>query len=208
MKLNSLPLSLGVIVALVLYILYLTQCKGPAPCPEIPEVRIDTQYIYSEPAVDTIYQPGDTVYRKVKATIPGKDSIVFVEVIKPVPATIDTQAIIEDFYSKIIQVDSMKTEGVTVHTIDTLYKNRIIGRYWSVVQTRVIPKPTVKRQFYFGGGFHTSLFLNKGLPTEAISAGHIDLGYINRKGQHLKIDLMRSGGRWHEGLSFYHTFGK
>src|ERR1044072_2600105 len=206
MKLNSLPLSLGVIVALVLYILYLTQCKGPAPCPQV-QSRVDTQYInvYSSPAVDTIYLPGDTVYRKVR--VPGKDSMIFVEIVRSVPAKVDTQAILQDYYSLIIQTDSIKIPNGSVHTIDTVTKNRIVGRKLDVVMAPA-HDPSYSRQFYFGGGFHTSLFLNKGLSSEAISAGHIDVGYINRKGQHLKIDLMRTGGRWHEGLSFYHTFGK
>jgi hypothetical protein len=206
MKLSSLSISTGVIIALVIYILYLTQCNRPAPCPEGRRIRIDTEYITitSQPKIDTLYRPGDTI------RIPGKkrkDSLIFVEIVKPIPQKVDTQAIIQDYYSMVIQRDSLKNKDVSIYTTDTVTKNRIVGRRWDVqlVTKTIVPK---SHEFYFGGGFHTSLFLNKGVATEAISSGHIDFGYINAKRQHLKIDLMRTAGRWHEGLSFYHTFGK
>lgn len=206
--LSKLSVATGVIILLVCYTIYLRECSRPAPCPDGDRIRIDTEYITvsSQPITDTIYQPGDTIYKTVKTTIPGKDSIVFVEIVKPVPAKIDTQAVIQAYYAMVIQQDSLKTDDLKIRITDTITKNRIVGRRWDVAQTKSTPR--IKRQFYFGGGFHTSLFMNKGLSSEAISTGHIDLGYINRKGQHMKLDLMRTGGRWHQGISFYHTFGK
>lgn len=211
---SNLSISTGVIIALVLYILYLTQCKKGDPCPDGARIRTDTVsrtiivHDTSKPKVITIYSPGDTVWRsKPGPTVFLTDTI---EVVR-FPTTIDTQAVIKDYYSKIIQQGKLKWDGpkgerIDVTTTDTLYQNRITGRLWHVDYTG--PSQKLKSQFYFGGGFSTSLFLNKGINTQAISAAHIDLGYINKKGQHLKVDLMRSAGQWHEGLSFYHTFGK
>jgi hypothetical protein len=223
MRIDSrLSVETGVIIALVIYILYLTQCKGPAPCPEGRGIRVDTVtrvfHDTTKPKTVTIYRPGDTIW---KDGLPPehlralRNNFTMVhdtfEIVKEIPTMIDTQAVIQDYYSKIIQKDSIRyTDGkvrIKVKITDTVYQNRIIGRWWALEYSP--PESLQKKaQFYFGGGFHTSLFLNKGLSSQTISAGHVDLGYINKKGQHLKLDLMRTGGLWHEGISFYHTFGK
>lgn len=209
MKSLQLTTTALIILALSLYILYLTQCRIPRlarTCPpqEIKVLR-DTQYLEdtSKPKTKKIYLPGDTIPARI---IKGKDSLIFVpfQVVKEVPAKVDTQAIINNYYSMRVQEDSFKTADVTVRTTDTVHQNQIIGRLWNV---QIITKtPKQKRQFYIGGEGFTSLFMNKGLSKEVISAGQLGLGYINRQGDHLKISLMRSAGRWHQGAGFYHTF--
>lgn len=207
-KPTALSLSTGVILCLICYILYLTQCN-PCDCP-IKEGKVVQQPIVTttQPKTDTVFRPGDTIriLVKIPTRVKGKDSIVFVEkeVVKQVPARIDTQAILQDYYSKVIQMDSLRTPDVVIHTVDTTYKNRVIGRWWSVQQIKTQPK--VKRKFYFGGELYSSMFMNGARPTQAISAGKFGLGYINRKEEHFTLGLMRSGGLWHQGIGFYHTF--
>lgn len=192
----------------VIYILYLTQCNSSRPCPPVSQYTVDTQSTTSSsiPKTDTIYKPGDTIYRTKLVSVKGKDSLVFVpyKVVEKIPVTIDTQAILEDYHSMIIQDDSLITQDVRVSITDTVTHNRIIGRTWNATIIKKIPK--IKRQFYMGGEGYTSMFMNKGQPTELVSAASIGLGYINRQGEHFKIGLMRSGGRWHQGIGFYHTF--
>lgn len=199
----------ALLILALLYILYLTQCNPPRPCPPVAMIEANTKGS-SKPKTDTVYRPGDTIRISKLVTIKGKDSIVFVpfQIVKTIPAIVDTQAVVNAFFAMRIQSDSFKTPDVTIQVTDTVEQNQITGRLWNVQVVSKTPVQKQSRQFYFGGGGYTSLFMNKGLTTEAISAGHIDIGYINRKGQHLKLDLMRSAGRWHQGISFYHTFGK
>lgn len=196
------------LVFALIYILYLTQCRSSEPCPPVSQYTVDTQSVISSstPKTDTIYMPGDTIYKSRLITMKGKDSLIFVpyKVIERIPAIVDTQAIIRDYYSVVIQTDSIETSDVKVGVTDTVNRNRITGRKWDITILNKKQKP--KRQFYIGGEGYTSTLMNKGLPTELVSAASIGLGYINRKGEHLKIGLMRTGGRWHQGIGFYHTF--
>jgi hypothetical protein len=208
MKNLQLSATAILLILAVIYILYLTQCNSPRPCPPVAKFIIDTQAILatSQPKIDTIYQPGDTIYRSRLVSVRGKDSMIFVpvQVVKQIPAVVDTQAILKDYYSLVIQRDSLQTEDVKVYVTDTVNQNRITGRAWNVTILKKIQKP--KRQFYIGGEGYTSTFMNKGLSTELVSAASFGVGYINRQGEHFKIGLMRTGGRWHQGIGFYHTF--
>lgn len=208
-----------VIASLLIYILYLTQCKGAKPCPPAKtKIVADTSQnkISTTPSPGVVYRPGEIIYVPTKIPVRGKDSLIFVpvDVVREIPQKVDTQAIIIAYYSKRIQQDSMTTKDesgnlrVKVHITDTVYQNKIVGRLWDIQEVQKSEIPLPKAQFYIGGGGYTSTFMNKQQTTDLISAAHIDFGYINRKGQHLKIDLMRLGGKWHQGLSIYHTFGK
>lgn len=197
--------TLALVMALI-YILYLTQCNRSEPCP-VTAVIPDTSEIQvsSQPKTDTVYLPGQTITKKVP--VKGKDSFIYVpvEVVKPIPVKVDTQAILQDYYSVRIQSDSLITSDVRVSITDTVYQNRIVGRMWNAF---IIKKAPIKkkRYFYMGGEGFTSAFMNK-MPGELISAASIGAGYINRKGEHIKISLMRANGYWHQGIGFYHTFG-
>lgn len=192
-----------IIAGLVIYILYLTQCNKPQLQPNQSVLSVDTQAIIKKyqamtsPRIDTVYRPGQFVYRH--DTIRGKPETIFVETIPEVPANIDTQAILEGYYSKVIQTDSLKTPDVSIHLTDTVYKNRIIGRLWGVqAVSRTVVKTITPRTVYFGGGFHYA-------PSDVFSDVHVDLGYINRKGQHFKVDLKLENKQLQYGGSFYQT---
>lgn len=219
MKITQFTTTAFIIAGLLIYILYLTQCKGAKPCPPAKtKVVVDTSStkVSTKPPPGDVYQPGDTILITKKIIVKGKDSLIFVEVeiVKEIPQQVDTQAIIQAYYSKRVQKDSIITKdqfgkpSIKVHTTDTVYHNQIIGRVWDIQDINKTEVLLPKAQFYIGGGGYTSVFMNKGISPELISAAHLDFGYINKKGQHLKIDLMRSAGKWHQGLSIYHTFGK
>jgi hypothetical protein len=192
---------------LILWILYLTQCRQQKPCPpgQVRIAKVDTQRIISEyaastkPTPDTVYRPGDTIYRY--KTKPGKaPEPVFVEVVTGIPIKVDTQAIIRDYYSKYTFTDSLIIPSHKIFVSDTLYKNRIIGRGWRVrSETQVITKtPQQKWQIYGEGGAYTS-------KTEFLSGGELTLGYLNRRGQGFEFSLLRTTGQWHKGIKFHQT---
>lgn len=198
------PTAAIIIIGLVIYILYLTQCNHPKPAdPKI--IRVDTQAIlkkyqvHTVPRVDTIYRPGKTVYKDTGkvTTIPG--SPVFVDRRVEVPAVIDTQAIIGDYYSRVVQKDSFVNEMARIYITDTVYKNRITGRVWDVgVVSQVITKTLASRMIYVQGGFYNS-------KTTLLEGVHADLGYINLKGQHFKVGALRMNKDWHYDITFGQT---
>ena len=193
---------------LILWILYLTQCRQQKPCPpgRVRIAKVDTQRIIrdyaaiTKPKPDTVYRPGDTIYRPGKV-IPGKPpQPIFVEVVKEVPAQVDTQAIIRDYYSKWTFTDSLAIPHYKIFVQDTLYKNRLIGRGWKVKSETiyVTATPLPPWQIYAQGGAYTS-------KTEFISGGELTLGYLNRRGQGFEFSLLRTTGQWHKGIKFHQT---
>jgi hypothetical protein len=192
----------AIIAGLVIYILYLQQCKQqPKQKDKSPAVlSVDTQAILKKyqvvthPKTDTVYRPGSVRY---KPGAPGEPYPVPYEVVKEIPAKVDTQAIIQDYYSVRIKKDSFVTPEVGIRLTDSLYNNDIFGRQWDVqVTSKTVIKTVAPATIYFGGGFYNS-------KTILLSGAHVDLGYINRKGQHLKVDILRMSGEWHKGVTFY-----
>lgn len=192
---------------LILWILYLTQCRQQKPCPpgQVRIAQVDTQRIIAEytaftrPHRDTVYRPGETIYRQ--KIVPGKaPEPIFVEIVKEIPARVDTQAIIQDYYSKYTFTDSLIIPHHRIFVQDTLYKNRLIGRSWQVKsESQVITKtPQQRWQIYGEGGAYTS-------KTEFLSGGELTLGYLNRRGQGFEFSILRTTGQWHEGIKFHQT---
>lgn len=211
MKLALSTTTLAVIL-LLFYILYLTQCRK-TKCPptngSITKTVVDSSHLQvsSVPVIDTVYLPGEPIYHTTPGKpypIPGKPY----PVVREIPANVDTQAIILKYFSTVIQKDSLtyinkdSSTTVKIKTTDTVQLNQIIGRTWDIaVKTKTVSVQEFKRQFYWGGG----LYGNK---TDFISGAHVDIGYINKKGMHLKLDGLLMDKKLHAGLSFYQTFGR
>ena len=144
-----------VIIGLVLIILYLRGCFGSSS--EEGEVRIggkDYQVVKRE--IDTFYQiESQTIYKK------GKDIVHEVEVVKEVPANVDTLSILKDYYSKVFYRDTLKLKDTLGYFVvsDTISKNKIQGRsFQSFIRIPKI-KETVylkelSRDFYVGPSVH------------------------------------------------------
>lgn len=205
MKISPIWIFVGL---LLLWILYLTQCNKKIYSIPTQITTIDTQRIISEyisntsPHLDTVYLPGDTIWRKSKA-LPAKPSEpIFVEVVKEIPIRVDTQAIINSYYSKTIYKDSLIIpDKFRVFVTDTLYKNKITGRTWDVkAETQVITKTTIKRPWLLYG--ELGAYQSKAL---FISGGEITLGYLNRRGQGFEFSLLRTSREWMKGIKFHQT---
>lgn len=79
------------------------------PGQPLVEVRMDTVWVH-----DTISEPGPVVVR---------------EVVCEVPAAVDTDAILADYYTRRILSDTLHLRDVaTVCITDTLFRNDIVGR--------------------------------------------------------------------------------
>ena len=195
------------IVPLIIWILYLTQCRGKVDSTSTYITKIDTQLIISQykgsttPKRDTIYQPGDTIWRPGKV-IPGKPpQPIFVEIVKEIPAKVDTQAIIEAYYSKVTYKDSLSIPNHKIYVNDTLYKNQIIGRGWNITSTsQTITKTTTRRPWSIYG--EIGPYQSK---TQFIAGGEITLGYLNRTGQGIEFSMLRTKGEWLKGIKFHQT---
>lgn len=196
------------IIGLLLYILYLTQCRQQKPCPQgqIFE-RVDTQQIINNFKSTWTKPTPDTIIKRVVKTVPGKpipgepipifmDTGRIVYLYKP----IDTPALIQDYFSIRVYHDSTSFKHGKVKVTDSISQNQIMARQWEVQDTaQIITKRP--RQIYIGGGGYFNLKKD----TTLVPAVHVDIGYINRKGQHFKLDILRTTKDWQGGVSFYHT---
>jgi hypothetical protein len=198
----KIPTAGAIIVGLVIYILYLQQCtKQPKQSDNPAVLSVDTQAILKKyqvvthPGTDTVYRPGAVIYPDLPKAFEVDGSKW--ETVKDIPVKVDTEAIIRDYYSLRIKKDSFITRGARINLTDSVYNNDIIGRQWDVqVYSETVTKTVAPAMVYFGGGFYNS-------KTILFSGGHLDLGYINRKGQHFKVDILRMNGQWHKGVTFY-----
>lgn len=191
-----------VIFALVVYILYLTQCNPTKPCIPVTvtkTVKVDTQRIiddytsgWEKPKPDTVIRPK---YISVKAPDP-----IFVEHTTIISQKVDTQAIMEDYLSTRVYRDSTSLKHGKVYVTDSITRNQIMARQWIVQDTSIdVTRTTVSsptRKIYIGGGFYTN-------PAELVSGAHVDIGYINRKDQQIEYSLLRMSGRNHHGITFH-----
>lgn len=198
------------IAGLLIYILYLTQCRSQKPCPQPVFERIDTQKIITN-FISTWQKPKpDTIIKRVVRVIPGNTpdptmeyrdtgSVVYLQ--KP----IDTPALIQDYFSIRVYKDSLKLKHGIVRLTDSISENQIMARQWHLQDTTPSLKVRQPRQLYIGGGGYFNL---KPRDTFLVSAIHMDLGYINRRGDHFKISAMRTTKNWQGGVSFYKTIWK
>ena len=91
--------------------------------------------------IDTFYETKtQTVYRK------GKDITHEVEVVKEIPANVDTASILKDYYAKVFYNDTFKLKDTLGYIVinDTISKNRIAGRKFN----SSINVPTIKETLY------------------------------------------------------------
>lgn len=62
---------------------------------------------------DTVYLPGPVVTKEIPV---------------PVPAKVDTAAILAKYFTKRVYDDTLQTKFVTMHLTDTVYQNTLLGR--------------------------------------------------------------------------------
>lgn len=197
-----------IILGLLAYVLFLTQCRKDH-CPPVQQqagvISVDTQEIinhfkssWTKPKPDTVIRTKVKQGKSPEPVFEYRDTGSIVYVSQPV----DTAQILSSYFNVKVYRDSTNFKHGKVKVTDTVSQNMIIARQWEVEDTvKNIVKTVQPRQFYFGGGAYTTL--GKDTNRTFIPGVHLDLGYINRKGQHLKLDLMRTTRDWQAGLSFY-----
>jgi hypothetical protein len=129
-----------IIAILALVILYQEGCFGKKK--EGDTLRINGKdYEVIKHEIDTFYETKtQTVYRK------GKDITHEVEIVKEIPANVDTASILKDYYARVFYNDTFKLKDTLGYIAinDTISKNRIVGRnFYSSINI-----PTIKETLY------------------------------------------------------------
>jgi hypothetical protein len=180
----------NIAIALLIVIVVFQQCGGDkTKTGEI--VKVDgKKYELIKHEIDTI----EVVKTKV-VTKKGED--IYHETIKEVtiPAIVDTQALLQDYFAKNIYKDTLQLPdslGI-VSLIDTITQNKILGRTFNAsVKQRVIKETTIVKElpktklFYgFEGGFNKAdvvshLGFGVLVNTKKDKMFHLGLGVANR----------------------------
>jgi hypothetical protein len=139
-----------IIVILAIIIFYQKGCSGKK---EGSNVNIDgTEYQVIKHEIDTLYQiDTQNFYRR------GKDITIFIEeVVKEIPANIDTLSILRDYYARVFYKDTFKLKDSLGYIVvnDTITTNRIFSREF----ISYINIPTIKETVYLKE-IKNSLFL-------------------------------------------------
>ena len=180
----------NIAIVLLIVIVVFQQCGGDkTKTGEI--VKVDgKKYELIKHEIDTV----EVVKTKV-VTKKGED--IYHETIKEVtiPAIIDTQALLQDYFAKNIYKDTLQLPdslGI-VSLIDTITQNKILGRTFNAsVKQRVIKETTIVKElpktklFYgFEGGFNkvdvvSHLGFGVLVNTKKDKMFHLGLGVANR----------------------------
>jgi hypothetical protein len=180
----------NIAIALLIVIVVFQQCGGNKKTTgEI--VKVDgKKYELIKHEIDTF----EIVKTKV-VTKKGED--IYHETIKEVtiPAIVDTQALLQDYFAKNIYKDTLQLPdslGI-VSLIDTITQNKILGRTFNAnVKQRVIKETTIVKElpktklFYgFEGGFNKAdvvshLGFGVLVNTKKDKMFHLGLGVANR----------------------------
>jgi len=180
----------NIAIALLIVIVVFQQCGGDkTKTGEI--VKVDgKKYELIKHEIDTV----EVVKTKV-VTKKGED--IYHETIKEViiPTIVDTQALLQDYFAKNIYKDTLQLPDSlgTVSLIDTITKNKILGRTFNAsVKQRVIKETTIVKElpktkiFYgFEGGFNkvdvvSHLGFGVLINTKQDKIFHLGIGAANR----------------------------
>ncbi len=129
-----------VILGLVLIILYQEGCFGKKNSGDTLNIN-GKKYEVIKHEIDTFYETKtETQYKK------GKDIVHEVEVVKEIPANVDTALILKDYYAKVFYNDTFKLKDTLGYIVinDTITKNRIAGRKFN----SSINIPIIKETLY------------------------------------------------------------
>ena len=198
---NNLVGNFKTLLILVLFgiILFMRFCSGKkAPCPEVVKQTIDTAYLHKQWASEWKKPNPDTVIYQVPARRPAPVVIYRdtdpVTVVEPV----DTAAILQDYYSKVVYRDTAGTEYGDIMVEDTISQNRIQARKWSTnftipVVTKTVTLVEKRNQLYAGFGL-------LGNDHDLISGARVSLTLKNKRDQQYEVSGLLIGGQWHVGL--------
>lgn len=151
--LNKLDLKVILIIGLLIVIFLMRTCTQNTDKTDTIKIN-GKKYDVIKHDIDTQYLQHDTViYKKGKNII--KDTTIFVEV----PSVVDTNKVLEDFYSKNVYKDTITLNDSlgTISLIDTISENKIQDRKYNIkirekiVKEFLVVKEPSKGQLYIGG---------------------------------------------------------
>ena len=165
--LSKIDLKTLIIIGLVMFLLFMRNCSGGDTTPgqvvkvngkkyEVIKHEIDTQYVE---VTNTIYKNGKTIFRDIP---------IYTEV----PADVDTNEILKEYFAKVVYKDTLKlTDSLGYITLqDTITENSIWSRRWDTHVNKITIKETTylkelpKNRFYYGvfGGYNNNVKLYMG----------------------------------------------
>lgn len=113
-----------IIAGLIVVIMFMKGCFDEKETPKTISIG-GKDYEVVKHEIDTFYKTEvETIYKK------GKDIVHEIEVVKEIPANVDTAAILKNYYSKVFYKDTFKLKDtlgfITIN--DTITENKIAGR--------------------------------------------------------------------------------
>jgi hypothetical protein len=154
---NKLSQFFLIIIAILASIIGVEQCRSYQKQKNDKEtVKVDgKKYEVIKRKTDTIYVFKDSIVYRPGKKIPYQ---VLVEKFVYLPTKIDTNAVINAYFAKVVYKDTLKIDSVGyISVTDTLYKNKILGRSWAykiqqkTIKDYMIVKEAPRNQFYIGG---------------------------------------------------------
>jgi hypothetical protein len=153
---NKLSQFFLIIITILICAIGIEQCRSFQTRQKPETIKVDgKKYDVIDRKIDTIYiTKTSTIYR------PGKKIPYKVLVEKPVyiPAKIDTSAVINAYFAKVIYKDTLRIDKIGyISVTDTLNKNKILGRSYSyefklpTIKDYMMIKELPRNQFYIGG---------------------------------------------------------
>ena len=154
---NKLSQFFLIIIAILASIIGVEQCRSYQKQKNDKEtVKVDgKKYEVVKRKTDTIYVFKDSIVYRPGKKIPYE---VLVDRFIYVPTKIDTNAVINAYFAKVVYKDTLKIDSIGyVSVTDTLYKNKILGRSWAykiqqkTIKDYMIVKEAPRNQLYIGG---------------------------------------------------------
>jgi len=151
--LNKLDLKVILIIGLLVVVFLMRTCNQNKDKTDTIKIN-GKKYDVIQHDIDTQYLQHDTIiYKKGKNII--KDTTIFVEI----PSIVDTNKILQDFYSKNVYKDTITLNDSlgTISLIDTISENKIQDRKYNIkvrekiVKEFLVVKEPSKGQLYIGG---------------------------------------------------------
>ena len=190
--LEKFDLKTLLIIVLIIIVFLMRACSDDNKNGNGSNIKVDGKnYVLVKYKVDTVYtEVTQTVYRDGKTIY--RDKPVYVNI----PANVDTNEILKDYYAKYTFKDTLilKDSLGYIALIDTIFKNNIYKRTWDAH----VNKLTIKETFYlkdpprvqvFAGGvvgFDNANIINFAGPTLVLKdkKDHLyslGIGYSNAK---------------------------
>jgi hypothetical protein len=158
---NFIKSNFSIIIIIILLIIIFLQRACTSPNENGKEI-----IRYKNKKYEVIKRETDTQIVTVPYSIyiPGESIYVQKPIYVPVPANVDTNNILKDYFAKYVYKDTLDLDSLGyVILTDTISKNKIDGRIWDskinkyTVTNEIVLKELPRTQLYVGGSVGTEL---------------------------------------------------